>query len=133
MDEAVARWMPERDFGRVRRQNNKTLPHWRMALRAIQFRRANTRDMDKLKTAIAERNKWRCVKRLSTKACAGTESGADCCPPFEDLVSAARRTRHELPIVPRNVSRTRALHHFARAFIAARGGGNKNAAGWISD
>jgi ATP-dependent helicase/nuclease subunit A len=125
MDEAVARWMPDA-IAVFAAQNNKTMPALADGLRAINFDAPTLADMDKLKPLLLTQQ-MALRKGFPTKG-AQTDLGP-ILSPFEDLCQRTIEA-NELQMCARNVSRTRALHHFATRFIA-RYEAEKQKRGWL--
>jgi len=113
MDEAVARWMPDA-IAVFAAQKTKTMPVLADGLRKIDFNDPTFADLEKLKAQLLTQ-KMELRKSFPTK-----DAKADLGPlltPFEDLAQRAYES-HDLQMRARSVSRTGALHRFAKVFIA---------------
>ena len=125
MDEAVARWMP--DLIGVIAPMPKTMGEAGERLKTINFNAPGFADLEKLKGVLLTGD-YTVRKSLLTKD-AQKKGAAAYLSVYEDL---AQRTleAHELQMCARNVSRTRALHRFATAFIT-RYEAEKQKRGWL--
>ncbi|MCX7565875.1 double-strand break repair helicase AddA [Sulfitobacter sp. F26169L] len=125
MDDAVARWMPDA-INVFANQKAVTMTRLADGLRAINFNDPTLADLDKLKPLMLTQ-KLELRKSFPTK-----DAKADLGPmltPFEDLAVRVIEA-HDLQMRARNVSRTRALHRFATAFIT-RYEAEKLQRGWL--
>lgn len=125
MDDAVARWMPSA-IDVFAGQKAVTMTRLADALRDINFANPTIADLDKLKTQMLTQ-KFELRKSFPTKD-AKTALGP-MLSAFEDLADRAFEA-HDLQMRARNVSRTRALHRFAEAFIT-RYEAEKQRRGWL--
>jgi ATP-dependent helicase/nuclease subunit A len=125
MDEAVARWMP--DLIGVIAPMPKTMGEAGERLKTINFSTPGFADLEKLKGVLLTGD-YTVRKSLLTKD-AQKKGAAAYLSVYEDL---AQRTleAHELQMCARNVSRTRALHRFATAFVT-RYEAEKQKRGWL--
>lgn len=125
MDTAVARWMPNA-IDVFASQKAVTMTRLADALRCINFSTPTIADLDMLKAQMLTQ-KFELRKSFPTKD-AKTALGP-MLSAFEDLADRVFDA-HDLQMRARNVSRTRALHQFAQAFIA-RYEAEKQRSGWL--